>query len=248
VVGGSVTFHNEDSDEHSATGGIIDSGALSPGASYTKTFAEAGTYDFLCIFHPEMQGAVEVIGETAAAPTPTASPLPTAGSSEVREGPAVGGEAVIDIVDLAFEPATAEVGAGTTVRWTNTGVAPHTATAEDGSFDSGMLDSAATFERTFSTPGTFAYARQVHPDMSGTVEVTATAAASPSSVDSVESAALEGGPAATPKPPAADDVDTVLAAADLGSMGGIALAVLMISIASALFARLLRGTVRPIDP
>jgi hypothetical protein len=34
------------------------------------------------------------------------------------------------------------------------------------------------------------------------------------------------------------------ASADLGSLGGIALAVTMISVASALFARLLRGTVR----
>jgi hypothetical protein len=33
-------------------------------------------------------------------------------------------------------------------------------------------------------------------------------------------------------------------AADLGSLGGIALAVTLVSIASALFARALRGTVR----
>ena len=67
------------------------------------------------------------------------------------------------------------------------------------------------------------YVCQIHPEMQGTIEVTGTAAATaPTAIDDAESASV-----------------------DLGSLGGIALAVTMISIASALFARSLRGTVRP---
>ena len=49
---------------------------------------------------------------------------------------AQGGTAV-SIVDFAFQPASIEVPAGSTVTWTNTGAAPHTVTADDGAFDSG---------------------------------------------------------------------------------------------------------------
>ncbi len=122
--------------------------------------------------------------------------------------------------------------------WTNSGVAPHTATAEDGSFDSGTLASGATFEHTFSDPGTYAYLCQIHPDMTGTIEVTATGPAPAAVVDPSTS------PAATAAPPAAVAAVEAEPAADTASLGGIALAVTLVSIASALFARVLRGTVR----
>ena len=43
----------------------------------------------------------------------------------------------VSIVDFAFQPASIEVPAGSTVTWTNTGAATHTVTADDGAFDSG---------------------------------------------------------------------------------------------------------------
>ena len=232
TTGGTVTFRNQDSDEHTATGGIIDSGPLSPGASYKQSFAKAGTYDFLCIFHPEMQGTIRVVDAAGAAPkaaaTPTPKPAPTATPARAAEADAV------DIVDLAFEPATLEVEPGTTVTWTNTGVAPHTVSAKDGTFGSGTLQSGATFEQTFADPGTYAYLCQVHPEMSGTIEVSAT---DPAPAVGVASPL----PSTTAVP--APEIDAA-PAADLGSLGGIALAVTLVSIASALVARALRGTVR----
>ena len=56
--------------------------------------------------------------------------------------------------------------------WTNAGVAPHTVSAKDGSFGSEMLAAGASFEQTFTTPGSYAYLCQVHPEMTGTVVVT----------------------------------------------------------------------------
>lgn len=80
--------------------------------------------------------------------------------------------AAVSIVDFAFEPASVEVPAGSTVTWTNTGAAPHTVTADDGSFDSGQLAPGATFSQTFDSRGDFIYHCTIHPQMTGTISVT----------------------------------------------------------------------------
>ena len=58
------------------------------------------------------------------------------------------------IVDFEFSPPALHVAPGTTVRFTNLGVAPHTATAKDGSFDSGMLEAGGTWTHRFDAVGT----------------------------------------------------------------------------------------------
>ncbi len=79
TVGGTVTFQNGDSDEHTATsadaGGDIDSGVLSPGASHDETFPDAGTFEFLCAIHPDMRGTISVVGE-APKPAEPSTPRP----------------------------------------------------------------------------------------------------------------------------------------------------------------------------
>jgi plastocyanin len=80
--------------------------------------------------------------------------------------------AAVSIVDFAFEPSSLEVATGTTVTWTNNGQARHTATADDGTFDSGRLRTGESVSFTFNTPGTFAYHCEVHPEMTGTIVVT----------------------------------------------------------------------------
>ena len=79
--------------------------------------------------------------------------------------------AAVSIVDFAFQPASVELATGGTVTWTNTGQAPHTVTADDGSFDSGTLSPGATFSQTFATAGTFTYHCNIHPQMTATVIV-----------------------------------------------------------------------------
>jgi plastocyanin len=44
-------------------------------------------------------------------------------------------------------------------------------TADDGSFDSGVLDAGARFSFVFDKPGMFSYACAIHPSMRGTVRV-----------------------------------------------------------------------------
>jgi plastocyanin len=81
--------------------------------------------------------------------------------------------AEVQVVDFAFEPANVTVSVGATVTWTNIGTRPHTVTADNGAFDSGRLDPGETFSYTFNEAGTFDYFCGFHPDMQGSVVVTA---------------------------------------------------------------------------
>src|SRR5713101_1528259 len=56
------------------------------------------------------------------------------------------------ITDFGFDPIQLSVNAGDTVTWTNAGAIPHAVTADDGSFDSGLINPADTFDISFSTP------------------------------------------------------------------------------------------------
>ena len=80
--------------------------------------------------------------------------------------------AAVTIVDFAFQPASLEVTAGTTVTWTNSGAAPHTVTADNGAFDSGRLAPGASFSQTFDAAGTVTYHCEIHSQMTGTIVVT----------------------------------------------------------------------------
>lgn len=86
--------------------------------------------------------------------------------------PTMGGSGDVTIVDFAFQPMAVSVPAGSTVRWSNTGGAPHTVTAFNGAFDSGTINPGGGFSTTFSAPGTYMYHCTIHPNMVGTVNVT----------------------------------------------------------------------------
>ena len=91
-------------------------------------------------------------------------------STEPTEEPA--GDGGVTIAGFAFDPADLEVAAGTEVTWTNDDSAPHTATADDGTFDTGTLEQGDSGSATFDEPGDFPYHCAIHPDMTGTITVT----------------------------------------------------------------------------
>jgi plastocyanin len=83
------------------------------------------------------------------------------------------GNGTVVIRDIAFNPAQITTKVGDVVVWSfdDNGQA-HTVTADDNSFDSGMM-TTGEFRHTFDKPGTYAYHCHVHPDrMMGTVIVT----------------------------------------------------------------------------
>jgi amicyanin len=71
-VGDTVTWTNLDQVAHTATSttGAFDSGLFGQNESYSFTFTQAGTYDYLCTPHPTMTGRI-VVEAAPAAPAPS---------------------------------------------------------------------------------------------------------------------------------------------------------------------------------
>jgi plastocyanin len=61
-VGSTVTWTNKDSAGHDvrAADGSWGSESLSKGQSFSKVFDREGTYEYVCTFHPGMQGKIIV--------------------------------------------------------------------------------------------------------------------------------------------------------------------------------------------
>ena len=108
----------------------------------------------------------------AAAGNETASTQAEAGTSAASAGggPAVSSDEV-EIVDFKFAPDAVTVDAGTEVAWANADEAPHTATADDGSFDTGNLAKGDSASATLDEAGTYSYYCRFHPFMKATIEV-----------------------------------------------------------------------------
>ncbi len=126
---------------------------------------------------------IDVSRAPALAPRPATSvhvarrahpPAATSGARILR-GPIAhaAGDPGVTVVDFAFDPATTTIHVGDTVTWTNTGNAPHTATANNGSFNTPLLQHGQSASHTFSQPGTYTYYCTVHPFMKGTIVVLA---------------------------------------------------------------------------
>jgi LPXTG-motif cell wall-anchored protein len=108
----------------------------------------------------------------APVPKPAAhEPVSVAADSEpTARASASGG---VTIQNFAFAPQTVTVSQGDTVSWTNRDGTAHSATADDGSFDTGLLDKGSSATHTFSQAGTFQYHCTPHPYMTATVVVRA---------------------------------------------------------------------------
>jgi LPXTG-motif cell wall-anchored protein len=83
------------------------------------------------------------------------------------------GDPADTISDFQFAPATITIHVGDTITWTNDGPSPHSATANNRSFDTGVLKKGQSGSHTFTQAGTFTYFCTVHPFMHGTVVVEA---------------------------------------------------------------------------
>lgn len=77
----------------------------------------------------------------------------------------------VEIKNFSFVPATLKIKAGETVTWTNRDSVGHSATADDKSFDTGILATGKSGTATFAKAGTYTYFCITHPNMKGTIEV-----------------------------------------------------------------------------
>lgn len=78
---------------------------------------------------------------------------------------------VITIEDFAFSPADLRVPPGSVVTVVNEDDAPHTATADDGSFDSAELDQGESNEITLPETGEVAFHCAIHDYMRGVIRI-----------------------------------------------------------------------------
>jgi LPXTG-motif cell wall-anchored protein len=114
---------------------------------------------------PGGDGDSPVPDEDPAAEPPTFTPAP-------QPAPRQSG-ATVSMVDYAFQPSSTQVTAGGSITWTNDGEEPHDATANNGSFSTGTIESGSSGSVAFDEAGTIPYFCTIHPGMTGTVTVLA---------------------------------------------------------------------------
>jgi plastocyanin len=156
----------------------------------------------------EPRTAEPVIGDRS--PADAAS---RGGSSPATPKAKKSASASVSVGDNFYAPGTVSVAVGDTVTWNNNGQAPHSATADDGSFDTGVFDPGGSRSVTFDSAGTFSYYCTVHGQaQSGTVRVLAASGGGGKGGGSAGSSASGSGTSeasAVASPDAAGDANTL---------------------------------------
>jgi plastocyanin len=169
AAGTTVQFVNADTKAHTVTAddGSFDSGEMKAGATFSQTFTQAGDVAYYCDFHggkghEGMSAVIHVTGGSGAAPVatkpataaPTTAPTkPATAAATAAANQGATSVVVVNMLDDEFEKKEITVPVGATVRWENKGKHKHTATADDGSFDSGQLTAGGSFEQSFPKAG-----------------------------------------------------------------------------------------------
>ncbi len=190
AVGSTIRFVNTGAALHTVTdtSGRFDSGLIQPGAAWSRRFDQAGTYPVFCTLHPEMKATITVTDAGGSAPPP---PAPTTTSTVAAGSVGSGG---VEMRDFSFAPGAITVRVGASLRFVNTGAAPHTATAVDKSFDSGIVQPGGSFTARFSQPGIFRYICTLHPQMIGSVTVLDASGSAPTTTEGPTDTTTAGEP------------------------------------------------------
>jgi plastocyanin len=104
--------------------------------------------------------------------TPRVNPSPPPAASS-RPAPARAPAQTVrnGMRNLNYLQSRLQVSVGTTVVWKNNDPLPHTVTAVNRSFDSGLIQPGKTYSRTFTKPGTYNFFCTPHPFMKGVIVV-----------------------------------------------------------------------------
>src|SRR4051794_30150883 len=168
-AGTTITWTNSADRPHTVTdrGGTFDN-LVAPGTTATVSFTVPGTYHYFCRINPSKMNGIIVV-----------NPGPTPATTNRIEALDPGREGE----SLRFLPNTLTAQAGSTILFANVGGKPHTLTADDGSFDTGVVAPGAEGGRfagnnaTVTVPksGTYTFHCEIHPQvMKGTLTVTGT--------------------------------------------------------------------------
>jgi plastocyanin len=94
----------------------------------------------------------------------------TTSSSEPAPASGGGGTVTIDMKDIQFDPSSATVKVGQTVKWVNEDDVPHNVVG--GPLKSDTFGKGGTFEFTPKKAETISYVCTIHPNMKATLTVT----------------------------------------------------------------------------
>ena len=97
----------------------------------------------------------------------------TAGAGVAMAAPVLADNRLHEIAirDFAFHPPVLSVSPEDRIRFTNHDLAPHTATAQDGSWDSGELEEGASIILTVTKDWTGGYFCAFHPAMTARLHI-----------------------------------------------------------------------------
>ncbi len=110
-------------------------------------------------------------GKRASAPASDAASPGGAGGAACT-ATADAGTVTASMAGTAFVPPAITAKVGDVIAWTNRDSVPHTATLDDDSCTTESLSEGGVGALTFSAPGTYPFHCNVHPTMTGTIEVT----------------------------------------------------------------------------
>jgi plastocyanin len=112
---------------------------------------------------------------------PTAPPASVAGSQPASPGTPVAegcepssdpAAVTVQMANFAFDPAEVSAAVNDTISWENGDAAPHTATLDDGSCETGNIPTGGAGGLVFHTAGTFEYHCAIHPTMTASITIT----------------------------------------------------------------------------
>ncbi|HVF03599.1 MAG TPA: plastocyanin/azurin family copper-binding protein [Frankiaceae bacterium] len=214
VPGTTVTWRNADDERHrprSTSGPAeFDADDLEPGESWSFTFRVAGTYRYVDHRDEDVSAYWGTVTVSSGSSGGSSGGGGTGGGGTGGGGGGGGatapGSATVTMAGRTFSPSSVRVSPGGTVTFVNDDDREHTATARDGSFDSGVLNAGGRWSRRFPSAGTFGYFCAIHPDMTGTVTVPSANGSVPPPAPARGSTARPGGSggggaAPAPSPP-----------------------------------------------
>ena len=155
-----AAMNGVDANGDGATAPIPDEGGIITAYVHGQNM---GSFEFFAV-----DGTADAVA--AAPPAQEAAPTEAAPPATEEAPPAAAVPVSIDMANFAFVPNDVTVPVGTAVTWVNKDSGPrHSATAADGSFDTGLFDAGDEATITFDTPGTYVYYCTLHgsPDGSG---------------------------------------------------------------------------------
>ena len=108
--------------------------------------------------------------QPAVVPAEPTTPAQTTTPAESTT-PAPNDTTTVEIGNNTFNPAQLHVAPGTTVTFVNNDTVPHTATADNGAFDTKELPPGYSMDVFLDGEGTVPYHDELHPDMKGSIVV-----------------------------------------------------------------------------